>query len=183
MWSGLEYDMNIWFRTGEWMSQGTNIYLPNDHIGYPPLWALWCLIANRVFYLAGSSMEIWRFTIKLPLILAQFALAFVMARFAEKRFDQRTVRRIFWITLTWSFFIYISALWGQLNVLSAQLTFLSFYAVVNQRISVGALLLGAAVTLKIYPLVALPAFLIFLLKNQNKKKREQREPKMSQRKK
>jgi uncharacterized protein (DUF983 family) len=40
-----KYDMNIWFQTGMWMNNHINIYLPDNHIGYPPLWALWCSIA------------------------------------------------------------------------------------------------------------------------------------------
>ena len=151
------------------MNQGTNIYLPNNHLGYPPLWAFWCLIAYRVYGILGNNMELWRFTIKLPLILAQFALAFAIGKFAQNRFDKRTARKIFLLALTWIFFIYIGAMWGQLNMLSALLTFLAFYAVTSKRNTLGALLLGVAVTLKIYPLIVLPAFLAYILKNQDRK--------------
>jgi hypothetical protein len=48
------------------------------------------------------------------------------------------------------------------------LTFLAFYAVVSQRNKTGALLLGIAVTLKVYPLVTLPAFFAYILKKRNK---------------
>ena len=169
LWTGLQYDMDIWFKTGRWINQGVNIYVPNDHIGYPPLWAFWCLVSYRVFAIFGNNMELWRFTIKLPMILAQFALAFVMFKFAQNRFDKKTVRKIFLFALTWIFFIYIGAIWGQLNMLSALLTFLAFYAVISKRITLGALMLGIAVTLKIYPLIVLPAFLAYILKNQDNK--------------
>ncbi len=161
--------MKVWFNTGSWMSQGVNIYLPNDHIGYPPLWAFWCLIAFRFYSFFGNNTEIWRFIIKLPMILAQLALAFAIGKFAESRFDQKKARKIFFLTIIWSFFIYIGALWGQIDILSALLTFLSFYAVVNKRNRVGALLLGIAVTLKIYPLITLPAFLAYISKKQGRK--------------
>ncbi len=170
MWTGLEYDMNIWFKTGQWINQGTNIYLPNDHLGYPPLWAFWCLISYRVYTMFGNNMELWRFIVKLPMILAQFALAFVMVKFAQKRFDPKTVHTIFFFAIAWIFFIYIGALWGQLNMLSALLTFVAFYAVTSKRNNLGAVMLGIAVTLKIYPLIVLPAFLIYILKNQDIKK-------------
>jgi hypothetical protein len=78
MWTALEYDMNIWFNTGSWMNQGINIYLPNDHLGYPPLWAFWCLLAYQVYSAVGNNIEVWRLFIKLPLILAQFILAFAI---------------------------------------------------------------------------------------------------------
>ena len=169
MWTGMGYDMKIWFQTGVWMNQGTNIYVPNNHLGYPPLWAFWCLFSYRVYELLGNNMEVWRFTVKLPLLLAQFALAFAMWKFAEKRFDQRTARKIFLFALTWIFFIYIGALWGQLNMLSALLTFLAFYAVTSKRTTVGAILLGTVVTLKIYPLITLPAFLAYIWKNRDRR--------------
>ena len=151
------------------MSQGTNIYLPNDHIGYPPLWAFWCLVANRIYAFFGNNMEVWRFAVKLPIIAAQFALAFVIGKFSEKRFDKKTGRKIFLLALTWIFFIYIGAFWGQINLISALLTFLAFWAVTSKRISLGGVLLGIAVTLKIYPLIVLPAFLAYIWKNQGKK--------------
>ncbi len=169
MWTGNLYDMNIWFQTGIWMNQGTNIYLPDNHLGYPPLWAFWCLIAYRVYGALGNNVELWRFVIKLPLILAQFGLAFAIGRFAQSRFSKATARKIFLLVLTWIFFIYIGALWGQLNMLSALLTFLAFYAVINKKNTLGAVLLGSAVALKIYPLILLPAFIAFILKNQTKK--------------
>ena len=169
MWTGLGYDMKVWFQTGVWMNQGTNIYLPNDHLGYPPLWAFWCLASYRVFNVLGNNMEIWRFTLKLPLILAQFALAFAIGKFAAKRFDSQTAQKIFLVSLTWIFFIYIGALWGQLNTLSAMLTFLAFYAATSRRTIVGAVLLGLSITLKIFPLITLPAFAAFIWKNRSKK--------------
>jgi hypothetical protein len=169
VWTGLLYDMNIWFQTGMWLNQGINIYVPNNHLGYPPLWAFWCLIAYRAYGVLGNNLEVWRFIIKLPLILAQFALAFAIGKFAQTRFDKKTARNIFLIALTWIFFIYIAAVWGQLNMLSALLTFLAFYAVISKRNTLGAVLLGLAVTLKIYPLIILPAFLAYILKNQDRK--------------
>jgi len=167
LWTGEQYDMNIWFQTGAWMTHGINIYLPNNHIGYPPLWALWCLVSYSIYGFFGNNIEIWRFAIKLPMIVAQFTLAFVVYRFAQKWFNPKTAFKVFLFTLTCSFFVYIGVLWGQINILSALLTFLAFYAVVSKRFTVGGLLLGLAVALKIYPLIALPAFLIYIQKNRN----------------
>jgi Gpi18-like mannosyltransferase len=92
------------------------------------------------------------------MIFAHLGLAYSIGVFAANRFNRKTGLKIFFITLTGSFFIYIGAMWGQINTLSALLTFLAFYAVINQRTRVSALLLGTAITLKIYPLVPLPAF-------------------------
>jgi hypothetical protein len=169
MWTGEQYDMNVWFKTGVWMANGVNIYVPDNHIGYLPLWAFWCLVSFKLASFFGSNTELWRFTIKLPLILAQFALSFAMWKFAQKRFNPKTAQKVFLFALTCSFFIFIGAIWGQINIISALLTFLAFYAVINKRIAVGAVLLGLAVALKIYPIIVLPAFLVYIYRNRNLK--------------
>ena len=163
-WTGMPYDMKVWFQTGMWMNQGINIYIPPNHLGYPPLWALWCDASYRIFLFFGSNIEVWRFAIKLPLIFAHIALTFFVGKFAAVRFGLKTGHKVFFFVLTWSFFLFIAALWGQINVLSALLTFLAFFAVTKNRVGTSALLLGIAVTLKIYPLIALPAFFAYVLK-------------------
>ena len=65
-----------------------------------------------------------------------------MAKFARKRFDAKIARKIFFFALTWIFFIYIGVLWGQLNMLSAFLTFLAFYAITSKRTLAGAVTFG-----------------------------------------
>ncbi len=151
------------------MNQGINIYLPNDHIGYPPLWALWCWVSYNFYSIFGNSLELWRFFIKLPLIIAHLVLAYAMGKFASNHFGQKIGNRIFFTVLAWLFIIYIGALWGQINTLSALLTFLAFEAMINQRTTKSAILLGVAVTLKIYPLVTLPAFLVYAYMKKGKK--------------
>lgn len=161
LYTGLPYDMKVWFQTGIWMNRGINIYLPNDHLGYPPLWALWCLVSYNVYTFFGNSLEIWRFVLKLPLIVSHLVLAYVVGKFAAYNFDDAIGRRVSFTVLAWVFIVYIGALWGQINTLSALLTFLAFEAMVNQRTTKSAILLGIAVALKIYPLIVLPAFLVY----------------------
>jgi len=60
-------------------------------------------------------------------------------------------------------------LWGQINTLSALLTFLAFYAMIEQKTVSSALLLATAIILKIYPIITLPAFFAYILRNRNKK--------------
>ena len=169
LWTGHPYDMEVWFKTGMWMNQGINIYLPPNHIGYAPLWALWCGVANTFYTFFGNNLELWRLIIKLPVIVGHLILALVVGKFAESRFNPKTARKIFLILLSWSFFIYSGAIWGQINALSALLTFSAFYAITKQRTKTSAILLGLAITLKTYPIVALPAFFAFTLRNQGKK--------------
>ena len=75
---------------------------------------------------------------------------------------------IFFFILTWSFFFFVGPIWGQINAISVLLTFLAFEAVINKQTGRGALYLGLATALKIYPIVTLPAFLVYVLKNRGK---------------
>ncbi len=168
LWMGNAYDMNVWFNTGNWITHGINIYVPPDHLGYPPLWGLWCGASYSIYLLAGANDALWSFIIKLPMILSHLLLALAVVRFAEKRFEQKTSARILFFMLTWSFFFFIGPIWGQINAISLLLTFLAFEAVINKQTSKSAVFLGIAVALKIYPIIALPAFLIYVLKNRNK---------------
>jgi uncharacterized membrane protein len=93
----------------------------------------------------------------------------VVGSYVDSRFGLTTARKVFWIILGWSFFIYVGAVWGQINALNALLTFLAFYAVTAKKASAGAVLLGLAIALKTYPIVTLPAFFAFVLKNRGKK--------------
>lgn len=168
LWTGNAYDLDVWFKTGNWISHGVNIYLPPDHLGYPPLWALWCGAAYNLYFFLGVNYELWHFLIKLPIIVAHLLLAYEMARFAQKRFDRRKTVAIFFFALTWSFFFFVGPIWGQINLISVLLTFLAFEAIVENHTGRGALFLGLATALKIYPIVTLPAFLAYVLKNRGK---------------
>lgn len=166
-WTGHPYDMNIWFQTGMWMNQGINIYQPLNHLGYPPLWALWCFVAYRAFLSFSSNLEIWRLIIKLPIIFSHLACAYIVGWYASNRFGQKTGVKILLIILTWSFFIYAGAIWGQIDTISVLLTFVAFYALITKRVAISAIFLGLAIELKLYPIILLPAFLIYILKNRN----------------
>jgi hypothetical protein len=64
------------------------------------------------------------------LILAQFAWPLSLQDLPA---DSQGDRKIFF-SFNMDFFIYIGALWGQINMLSALLTFLAFYAVINKHL-------------------------------------------------
>ncbi|HSQ48141.1 MAG TPA: glycosyltransferase 87 family protein [Candidatus Deferrimicrobiaceae bacterium] len=169
LYTGLPYDMDVWFKTGDWMNQGINIYQPNDHLGYPPLWSIWCLFSYKAYLFFGSSMEMWRLIIKLPMILAHLFLAYSLGDFVSRHFNAKLGKKLFFITLGWVFIIYIAAMWGQINTISALLTFLAFDAIINKKISKSGILLGIAVALKIYPLILAPAFLAYAWMQTGKK--------------
>jgi Gpi18-like mannosyltransferase len=169
LYTGLPYDMEVWFKTGDWMNQGINIYQPNDHLGYPPLWSIWCLFSYKAYLFLGNNMEMWRLIIKLPMILAHLFLAYSLSDFVSRHFNAKLGKKLFFITLSWVFIIYIAAMWGQINTISALLTFLAFDSLINKKTTRGGILLGIAVALKIYPLILAPAFLAYAWMQTDKK--------------
>jgi hypothetical protein len=60
-------------------------------------------------------------------------------------------------------------MWGQINTISALLTFLAFYFATKNRTIASAICLAAAITLKIYPLITLPAFIAYYFRNGDRK--------------
>ena len=88
LWTGHEYDTTVWFNTGKWISQGTSINLPPEHFDDPPYGLLMRCIIQCILIL-GVNLELWRFLIKLPMIIAHLALGFLVGRFAENLFRQK----------------------------------------------------------------------------------------------
>jgi Gpi18-like mannosyltransferase len=126
-------------------------------------------VSYHAYLFFGNSLEIWRLILKLPIIFAHLACAYLVGLFIANRFGKKTGVTVLLVTLTWLFFIYVGAIWGQIDTISALLTFLAFYAILTKQKFASAFLLGVAITLKLYPIVVLPAFFIYVLKNWNLK--------------
>ena len=54
-WFGHPFDMDVWFKTGQWMLSGQNIYANPVHISYTPLWAYWTAAAFLAYKLSGAN--------------------------------------------------------------------------------------------------------------------------------
>ena len=110
--SGHKYDLNIWLKTGELLASRSDIYAPQDHIGYPPLWAFWCLISYYIHQALGHV--IWLFFIKLPLIMLIPLLGYELFKLTNSY-------EAYVITLCLSPIYLISSVWGQINIIISYL--------------------------------------------------------------
>jgi uncharacterized membrane protein len=102
---------------------------------------------------------------KLPLIVIDFVSAFLLYRIAiSLGVDYRgaTAAAVLWlanpyVTLT-------SEMWGGYDIVAQFFVLASILLLVKNRTIAAALALAIGVALKLYPMVLLPAFLLFLLK-------------------
>jgi len=145
--TGHPFDTYVWFKTGELMYKGENIYYPNNHLGYLPLWAYWSLLSYHIYKF--TSYEMWLIFIKAPLILSNLFLSLIFRR-----------SKIYLLLLTSPLLIYVSSIWGQLNSLSTLLTVIALILLINKRHKLSLLTLGFSIALKLYSIILLPIFLI-----------------------
>jgi hypothetical protein len=176
--TGHPYDLKIWLDTGSYVAQGRSPYELYDHIGYPPLWALWA----GVSYLASSF--VWKgnpflyiLIIKLPIIAADFGLALVLTdlyQTGRRRLalagDQKPQKKsglgsnLAAIFLLSPFTIVVGAVWGMMDNLAALLIATAAVAFFARRDVRAGVLYGLSVSLKLYPIILFPAFGVYLLK-------------------
>ncbi|MEM4310842.1 MAG: hypothetical protein QXX95_00425 [Nitrososphaerales archaeon] len=158
------FDLSIWFKTGALMSNGENIYYPNHHLGYLPLWSYWALLSYSLYKFFSYNYELWLIFIKMPLILAHLTLAILVKVFLDKKHHGVLSKKVFILIVTSPIIIYISAIWGQLNSLSSLLTLLSLILLISKRFNLGFLTLGFSIALKLYPAILLPLLFTYSLK-------------------
>jgi hypothetical protein len=175
------YDMEIFFTAGHAVSHGIQPYglfatrtifgnpaffeeLPG--IGYPPPWAIYLGLIYKTIYETTRSIFIYNLAVKIPSIIANIALAFVVERIAvQQGLDEKNSRKIFYFFLFNPFMIYVSAAWGQFDSLVILVTVLALNDLHYGRIIRSSFLTALSVSLKILPLILAPMILLFLWRN------------------
>jgi len=178
---GHHYDMGIFFTVGYAVSNGNSPYgifpasmifdnpaffeeLPG--IGYPPPWALYLGLVYSLIYQTTKNIFVYNLAIKLPIILSNIGLAFIVERLAfTQNIRRETCNKIFYFLLFNPFIIYISAIWGQFDSLVILTTIFALNKLYDRNLFSSAFFLGLSSSLKILPLVLLPMFIIFIKRN------------------
>lgn len=178
---GHHYDMGIFFTVGYAVSNGNSPYglfpasiifdnpaffeeLPG--IGYPPPWALYLGLVYSLVYQTTKNIFVYNLAIKLPIILSNIGLAFIVERIAfTQNMKRETCNKMFYFLLFNPFIIYVSAIWGQFDSLVILTTILALNELYNHKIFSSAILIGLSSSLKILPLILLPMFIIFIKRN------------------
>ena len=130
------WDMYIWIKSGELGLHELNIYKFNNPVdypwgfyAYPPAWLYW-LIAATVIGDAVGDLHFKVFMIKLPIILADIAIALLLYRLAEKLgFDEKKALIISAIWLFNPITYFISTFWGMFDSIAVLFELLAIYSV------------------------------------------------------
>ncbi len=161
--TGHPYDLGIWMTSGRYVAQGTSPYLAHPHIGYPPLWALWCGVA----YLVSNSFSpgnqlLYISVIKIPIIAADFVLA-IMILMTTSKSSKNNGRFLVTSFLLNPYVLMVGVVWGMMDNLVAVLLIASIMLLTTKPTLSGASA-SLAVALKLYPILFLPLLLIFSAK-------------------
>lgn len=174
-----EWDMMVWTRAGaEFLHGGISPYdvlLKTSqaagtfyyYYAYPPVWFAsivqsYFLFERTPFNFEGA-LYMW---IKLPLILTDIILGYLIYDSLRPKIGEDKAIYASATYLLNPLVIWISSVWTMHDCVAACFTFLAYRFYLEDRPRASALCLGAAISTKIYPVFALP---IFLLKKETRK--------------
>jgi hypothetical protein len=172
---GHVYDIRIFMAAGHQVATLQNPYLPHDlsavfhnpafhgitTVGYPPPWPLILGGIYRLTYAALPNFLAYNLAIKLPIIIANVALAYLTAACLRRLGADEARARTAWVFMLLNpFLLYASAAWGQFDSIVALLSLAGLALLDSPRRSSSAILLALAVSFKptAIPLLLLPFF-------------------------
>lgn len=172
--TGHPYDLSIWMATGRNVANLISPYELHPHVGYPPLWAFWCGVAYDLSQLImpGNTFA-YVFLIKLPIILGDVALAWLMMVFSpqlnSKLIRQNTNQGLSALARAELFLfnpyvITVGVVWSMMDNIVALLVVLVVIALSRGKCAWAGFLLGLGIALKLYPILFLPVCLIYIIK-------------------
>jgi hypothetical protein len=118
----------------------------------------------RGVYPAFSSLFVYNLAIKLPIILANIGLAYLVTDILKKLGAEATIIRKAWIILLLSpLLLYFATAWGQFDSIVALLALLSLVFLNDGKANRSAISLALAVSFKPIAIPILPVVLIYLM--------------------
>jgi len=173
------YDIRIFMAAGYQVASGQNPYIAQDlssvfhnlafqgatTVGYPPPWPLMLGAIYRLVYARLPDLLAYNLAIKLPLILANVALAYLTAACLRRLgVEPRRARAPWTFMLLNPFLVYASAAWGQFDSIVALLSLASILMLDSGKRLSSAVLLALAVSFKptAIPLLFVPFFYLWV---------------------
>lgn len=172
---GHAYDMRIYMATGYLVATGQNPYVPQNlsavfnnpsfqgmtSIGYPPLWPLVLGLIYLGSYALLPNLLLYNLAIKLPIIAANIALAYLVRQLVRDCGANERAARGAWIFMLFNpFQLYFTTAWGQIDGIVTLLTLLAVLRLYQQKNVSSAWLLSLAMALK--P-ISIPVGLVMLV--------------------
>jgi hypothetical protein len=174
---GHAYDIKIFMATGYLVATGHDPYILQDlrtvfnnpaftgltSIGYPPPWPLLMGLIYLLTYAPTHNFLLYNLAIKIPTIIANICLAYLVRDVLEKQGASHGISRKAWLFLLFNpFLLYFTAAWGQFDSLVALLTLASLVLLHKGRLGPAAFLLALAIALKPTPVPIVLAAVVYL---------------------
>jgi hypothetical protein len=171
------YDMRIFMATGYLVGTGQNPYIAQDlsavfhnstfqgitSFGYPPPWSMVLGLIYLCTYKIVPNFLFYNLAIKLPIIVANICLAYLVVYILNKFCVQEKISRRAWIFLLFNpFLLCMSSAWGQFDTVVALLSLLSLFLLWEGRLTSPAILLALAISLKPIALPLIPVIFVYL---------------------
>jgi ALG6, ALG8 glycosyltransferase family len=175
---GHAYDMRIFMATGYLVATGQNPYIPQNlssvfhnatfqgitSVGYPPPWPLVSGLIYLVTYRIVPNLLLYNLALKIPIIAANIALAYLVAKILMQLAVDEKVARTAWLFLLFNpFILYVTSAWGQFDSIVALLSLLALVCLNEGKMAASAFLLALAVSFKPTALPLVPAVFVYLL--------------------
>ena len=132
-------------------------------IGYPPPWPLILGLLYLLSYAPTHSFLLYNLAIKLPIIIANICLAYLVKDILLEQKVSQGIARKAWIFLVLNpFLFYFTTAWGQFDSLVALITLAALVLLTKQRLISSSILLALAITLKPTPVPVVLAVIVYL---------------------
>ncbi len=179
---GHAYDDSVFMVTGYLVNFGLNPYLShfvpqvfsNLHlfvgfsnipsIGYFPPWPLLLGLIYHVTFNVIPNIFVYNFAIKVPVILGNIGLAYLMKNLIVKLYGDHKKARFVWLFILFNPFVLLTTVaWGEFDTIVALLCVASLYLSTTGKAKESAAAMALAVALKPIglPLVGLPLLISF----------------------
>jgi hypothetical protein len=173
------YDIRIYMATGYLVGSGQNPYVAQDltalfhnnsfqgmtSVGYLPPWPLVLGLLYRSVYIFIPNLHVYNLAIKIPVIVANVCLAYLVADILKNLGTTTTTCRRAWVFLLFNpFLLYTTAAWGQFDSIVALFSLLGLVLLAAGKIYKSAILLALAISLKPIALPILLVALVYVIK-------------------
>jgi len=170
---GDSYDSWVWHVIASaWVRRSINPYDYNlfharlyvDPYSYPAPWALLCTIG---YFFSGPLPDYGGVTIlvlqKIPVIIADVLLGVMLGKVVSDATGSKKAKRIAMASYLLNPYVFMgSVLYFQFDAIPGLFTVLALYFFKKDEIELAAVSLGMGIAFKMYPIILLPVFLMFL---------------------
>jgi len=134
----------------------------NTWYAYPPLPLLLMTPTLAVAFASAAGPWLVRLALKVPFIVGTLGLAWTGEKLVRSASDERSAEQWERLILLNPFLLFVSAAWGMFDAWMVAFLLLSILLLETRRVWLAGAAFGAASLVKLFPLFAAPAFLVYV---------------------